>query len=254
LGVSLKRFNFSYLLWLLLSVFGALYVIEVVYGGLWAKDLWANLFAAFLAVVLIDRIVEKSKLQRSERSIRYVRRKIAGVCTDLIWRMGPPKGWQELLAKVDSNWDDFYRRVWTLRTDALSRMEALLDKHHYLMDAELRNYVFDMVESLNDDRWIIADLDIVRERDVGDLSSIAKEITIIIHQSIEAIKRHKLLEYSYRSVTWSKGEQPKIERRTVPDPQALRKAQYSYYENLLKESIKFRDECSKQYLMKLKEK
>lgn len=33
------RFNFSYLLWLLLSVFGALYVIEVVYGGLWAERL-----------------------------------------------------------------------------------------------------------------------------------------------------------------------------------------------------------------------
>lgn len=217
-----------------------------------AKDLWANLFAAFLAVVLIDRIVEKSKLQISERSIRYIRRKIAGVCLDLIWRMGPPKDWQERFAKADSGWDDFYKKVWILKTDALNRLEALLDKHHYLMDAELRNSVFDIVSLLEDPLWIIADPDIVRERGFADLLFIAGQVPVIIQQSIETLKRHELLELTVRSVTWGKDKKPKIERRKVLDAQTRRKTQYSYWENLLKESIKFKDECQKQHLMKLR--
>ena len=242
------RFNYHrYLLLLILFVFGAVYFTRTEY-----RDLTANLFAAIIAVLLIDKIVEKSKLQRSDRSIRYVRRKIAGVCIDLIWRMRPPKDWQERFAKADSSWDDFYETVWTLKTDALNRLEALLDKHHYLMDADLRNSVFDMVSLLEDPLWIIADLDIVRERSSADLSFIAGEVPVIIHQSIETLKRHELLELTVRSVTWGRDKKPKIERRKVPDAQSHRKTQYSYYENLLKESIKFRDECQKQHLMKLK--
>ena len=157
--------------------------------------------------------------------------------------MRPPEDWQERLAKADSNWDDFYKRVWTLKTDALNRLEALLDNYHYLMDAELRNDIFDMIDSLDDVMWIKADPDVVRERDVSDLSSMASEVTTIIHQSIETIKHHELLEYSHRSVTWRKGGKPKIERRKSPDAQSLTKIQYSYYEKLFKESIKFRDKC-----------
>ena len=46
---------------------------------------------------------------------------------------------------------------------------------------------------------IVAYPDVVRERDFMDLSSIAGEVAVIIHQSIETIKRHKLLEFSGRS-------------------------------------------------------
>jgi len=129
------RVNFSYiLLLLLLFVLGALYLNEVVY-----RDLWANLFAALIAVLAIDVIVERSKrireFQRSEKSLRYVRQRTAGVFIDLIWQLRPPKDWQEHLTKPDFKWGDFFKKVLTLDADALNRLEVLLDKYHYLMHA-----------------------------------------------------------------------------------------------------------------------
>lgn len=78
----------NYLLYLLLVVFGLLYAIELTSGSLFsgrANDLLANLFAALVVVLIIDRIVRRSELQKKERTLSYVRRSVGAGLTDLVW-------------------------------------------------------------------------------------------------------------------------------------------------------------------------
>lgn len=231
-----------------LFLFGVLYVIDPVYESLSFKDIWANLFAALVAVLLIDEIVKKQRLQRTERSINYVRRRISGVFIDLIWQMHPPKGWQKRLKDKKSNWDDFYKRVWNSKEKALHSLEALYDKYHHLLDAQLSNDVLEMVETLRGFIWIVADPSSSGKRGKRDLSSIAFETNLAIHQAIGTIKRSELLDYSVtRTISYNPGDPPKASRkgRRPIDIEGLIKDQYQRYESFLEESIKFRDECSR---------
>jgi hypothetical protein len=237
--VSKMRFSFGHLLLVLLILFGCLYLYENGY-----KELWANLFAALIAVLLVDRIVEKSRLQKSERSIRYVKGYIAEVCGDLISQMSPPIRWQERLEKGAPNLDDYYSTISASRANALNRLETLFDRHSHLMDAELRNDVFDIIDLLRDSFW-----DFARERDPMRLQYVASQAAAVINESLEAIKRHKLLEGTGRSKFWEKGRPPIIEIGTLD----ISGIQILEYEKWLKESIEFRDECQRRDIAKKKE-
>ena len=237
---------------ILVVLYGLFYFYQIEF-----RDLTANLLASLVTILVIDQIVEKWKLQKTEQSINYVKRRITSVYLDLVWRMQPPKDWQERLKSKNSNWDDYYGKVWSLKEDYLHSLEMLLDRYHYLIDVELKNDVIEMVELL-DDRftWMMADPSIEIERKSLDLYSIAGSVTNVISQSINTIKRHKLVEESkYRVVTSRKGEPPKTERKklTYPSESALKRRHYKYFEQILEESIDFRDKCSNSVFPKPKE-
>lgn len=247
--------NFRYVLVLLCIVFGTLYFV-------WSefRDLTANLLAALIAVLFIDWIVERSKLQKTERSVNYIKRRITSVYLDLIWRMRPPKDWGERLKKKNSNWDDYYGKVWSLKEDALHSLETLLDRYHHLLDAELTNDVLEMVGLLNHPTtWMMADPNVARaliEKKDADLYSVASSVTNVVFQSINTIKRHKLVEDSeHRVITSRRGEPPKMRREklTYASASTLKKRHYAFFEQLLKECIRFRDECWNSVFPKPKE-
>jgi len=87
----MRKIDLRYVLLLLCVIFGVLYLALGEH-----RDITANLFVAMIVVLVLDQIVKRSELQRKERSISYVKRRITSVYTDLIWRMWPPKNWRAL--------------------------------------------------------------------------------------------------------------------------------------------------------------
>ena len=120
------RFGYYHLLLLLLCVFGTLYIVGTVDSVLFlnieiksvislAKDLWGDLFVTLVAVLIIDRIVKRSDLQRKVSILKHVKKSIVNAFINLIWGMRSPEDWQERLKEPNSEWDDFLNRVWNLR-------------------------------------------------------------------------------------------------------------------------------------------
>lgn len=236
--VSKMRFNFSHLLLLILVVFGSFYLFEPNY-----KDLWANLFATLIAVILIDRIVDKLKLQKSERSIRYIKGVTARIYANLMLRMRPPENWRGLLDKKSFDWSAYCNRIWTSRKEALDKLETLLDRHSHLMEAELRNDIFDMISLLEATLWFLTEQDEVPTADLFQLVHIATLPVAAIDESLKSLKRHKLLRHTGLSMGWTKGEPPRIQRG-LPSPMGP-PARYKNYEKWLNESIEFRDKLDR---------
>lgn len=92
------RFELSYLLWILFAVFGALYFVceiyEVVYGSYVPfKALSRSLFASMIGVLLIKEIVTRRELQKSERSMRFIKSKLAHYLSSLNWFLSAPVDW-----------------------------------------------------------------------------------------------------------------------------------------------------------------
>jgi hypothetical protein len=205
--------------------------------GIELRDLVTGLLGSLITILVIDQIAERAKLQKTERSITYVKGRIRRVFNGLIQGMEPPKDWQERFKHKVSNWDDFFERVRNCRENTLYSIQTIMDSYHYLMEAELKNDVLEMANFLEGGTWIW-----------GSLSLIASNTTVVINQAINVIKRRKLLHcHDSYTVGWSEGEPPKITR--LKDKQigikAVAEDQYLTYERLLKESIAFRDECGK---------
>lgn len=241
------RVNFRYVLILLCVIFSALYASFYFYG-IEVRDLIANIIAALVTVLFIDWIVRKSELQKREHSINYVKRRITSVYTDLIWRMQPPKDWQERIAKKGSNWDDYYHKVWNTKENALHTLETLLDRYYDLISAiELTDDILEMVAILDDPiRWMMADPNTTLKRGPLTLHTISGDVTNVISQSINMIKRHRSLHDStHLVITYGEGEPPQMKRQRVADVDAHIKRHYSFFDRILDESIKFRDENQK---------
>lgn len=236
--LNLSRFRFGYFLWILFILFGSLYLYEVAVANTFLRDLWANLLAAMIAVLLIDRIVKETELRKSERSIRYVKGKVAGIFSTLVFSMRVPSDWRARLGRSGSNWNDYYERVSASRNEALDGLENVLDSHSYLLDAVLRNDVFVTVSLLSSFTWFLVESG--SERDLWKLYDAASLAVAIINQSTEAIKSHKLLKSTGYSMHFKEGEPPVLE---FGKSGIVEKTQYSYYNEWLKEAIEFRDAC-----------
>lgn len=237
----------NYLLVLLLIVFGSLYFIELGFGVLLGgriSDLLANLFAALIVVLIIDRIVRRSELQKKESVLEYVRRSVGENLSNLILGMQPPEDWKRRLkggVPIETAWNNFFNRVWNVKENNLNSLQRLLEAYHNMIEEEeLTEDIFEMISILKDHLWVLIDPSIRgKGRDIMDLSQISSETNTVIQHAKDTIERHKLLEYSVaRARTWSKGEPTKFMLVRV-----RRKDAYSLYEKIVKESIEFRDAC-----------
>lgn len=242
------RFRFNYLLWLLLLVFGLLYVYgtasEIVHGTVFpSTGLWGSLFASMIAVLLIDKVVRKTELQKSERSTRYVNGRIASTCEHLVTYLKPPSDWQERLNSEKLDFDDYFERVLSFRRQALGELDIILDRYSYLIETELRNDLFDIIALLSQWTWLALEEPTRCLADVlWNLCSFTNLTSALINESIETIRSHKLFERGFLSVSSKKGEPPKLEYSHIL-PQNIIEKRYLNYEAFLKEAVDFRDAC-----------
>ncbi len=242
------KLKFSYLLWLLLIMFGSLFVIGSLYETVNRTDfptkgLWGNLFASMIAVLLIEKLVRKTEMQESERPIRYVKRRIASICYSLLYGMKPPTGWRERLDKPKLNWKKYFDRVMEYRTWNLRYLETLLERYGHLIDPpELRNDVFDIVGLLSKGTWFgLAE----PTRSSGDklwrLRNFANLASAVISKSMETIKCYNLLETIDPSIPFEKGQPSEIQYSYKP--KNIVERQLQDYDKIVKDAINFRDAC-----------
>lgn len=182
------------------------------------------------------------------RTINYVKRRITSVYTDLIWGMGPPKNWEERIRSKDSNWNDYYSKIWNTKENALHNLETLVARYYDPLSAsELIDDAVAMVELLeNRTRWIMAEPNTTLKRDPLSLHTIAGDVVNVIFESIKMIKDHKLLhDPTHVLISYREGELPTMKRQKVTDVDTHIKRHYSFFEQILDESVKFRDETLK---------
>lgn len=251
--LTLMRFRFNYLLWLLLPVFGSLYAYgtfaEVVHETVFpTKDIWGELFASMIVVLLIDRIIRRTELQKSERPIRYVKARIAHTCSNLAIYLKPPSDWQIRLNNDKLDWNDYFKRVLINKTQSQDELDTILYKYSYLIEPELRNDIFDIISLLNSWTWLaLEEPTRSLEDDLWRLYNYANLVSALISESTETIKSHKLLENVISSIAFKEGEKPKLESR-ISLRASLTESQYLNYETALKEAINLRDACHKKML------
>lgn len=244
-NLFLMELRFSFVLWILLFVFGSFYAygtyIEITNATFFlTKDLWGNLFASMIVVLLIDKIVRRTELQKSERSIRYVKGRIVHTFSNLAIHLRPPSNWQERLNSETLDLDNYYRKILGIRRQALSELDVISDKYVYLIEPKLRNDVFDIMSLLDSWTWVaLQEPTRCLADDLWRLYNFSSLTSAIISKSADTIKRHKLLEYTGVSMIFKKGEPPKYEYLSKTD--SLLESQYQNYEKSLKEAINLRD-------------
>jgi len=159
------RVKFSYLLVILLVIFVFLYLYDPIVFSRSFKDLWANLLAGVLAALLIDRIVKYSEQEKLESSTKYVKQRLARICTSLIHNMAPAMqpqdygyiqmGWETALkAEYDGKeWTWYYERVQKSRQTALEEVRYIIDNQRELLSEKLQNNIFNLLEALEESEW-----------------------------------------------------------------------------------------------------
>jgi len=187
-------------------------------------------------------------LRPHARTINYVKRRITSVYTDLIWRMGPPKNWEERIRGKDSNWNDYYNKIWNTKENALHDLETLLDRYYDLVGAlDLIDDIVGMVAILEHrTRWMMAEPNTTLKRDPLSLHTIAGDVVNVIFESIKMIKGHKLLHDStHVLISYGEGELPEMKRQKVIDVDTHVRRHYSFFKQILDESVRFRDQTLK---------
>lgn len=157
--------------------------------------------------------------------------------------MRPPEDWKKRLKErvsIEGTWNYFFNNVWNVKEDTLRSLQGLLEAYHDLMDEQLTADIFEIISLLKNPFWLLIDPNDKRERDIHDLFSISEYTTIIIKQAKDMIKRHKCLDYSSPLIITSSEEKPP----KITSLESLRKEQYSIHEEILKQSIEFRDACT----------
>lgn len=237
------------LLLIFLVICGIFYFAGTVSQNFWFSpftDLWANLFASLLVILVIEKILQESReqerLARIEPSKRYIKGKILHALTDLIGYGAPPSDWKSRL-ESDSDWNDYFEKLIGVRNEALEELQNILVNPAPLLDDRLRNDVTSIVETLNSFTW--KTIEISHGKDIWSLYDAAGLSVTIISQSINLIKKNNLLKNQGRLLRFKVGEAPKIE----PLKGGINEErQYSIYENWLNRSIAFRDECHKRIM------
>ena len=243
---------------LLMLVVVAFFCI-VVYHSL-PIDLSTNLISesVFFAITILvlNKILERQKLQKSRRSIEYARNKILRICGDLIWGLSPSLDWETTLLKT-SDYVDFFKETIHSKEEGRKRLEDTIDKYHYLIDSELRNDIFDLKVFLEMSSYleIVVDRTDISDRDkLSLLRDFSSQNPVLIGQAIKVIKKHNLIAGEVRSVEYSPGELPKVEVKRIYDVEKHKELSYQGYERLLQESIKIRDKIDILYLKSTRDK
>jgi len=207
------------------------------------RDLWANLFASLIIILVFERILEHARMrERSENvepSKKYVCYRISHVLKDLLFYSLPPSDWKSRL-ESGSDWNDYYQRLMDIRRKTLEELTSILVNPEYLLKDELRNGISVIVRILNSfDSMII---ETRREGDIWRLYDAAKLSEIAIYQSIKVLKQNKLVNSGGLMFRTKKGEPTEI--KFLESGTNIEHTN-SVYKAWLNETIEFRDECDR---------
>jgi len=242
-SVIMKR-SWNYVLIILLVLFGTLYVLGTFFEGVHeyvqivispSADLWANLFASLIAVLFIDKIIHRARIQKNKQSIRYVKGRLLTTLLDIIRNSKAPSNWKEKLANPEYDWKQYINELYCASSWSVKNLENIIDCYGHLLEPEIMNDIFLLVSVLR--------------AKIYDFSDALNKSVMFISESIKIIENHELLKYMGITMHWGKGEAPKIklgkEKITVCDQNQLR-----YYSEWLDEAISFRDEYKEKYELK----
>lgn len=211
-------------------------------------DLVTNLLASLLVVIVIDRVINRWKMQKTERSRNYVRRRIAGSLTDLIWSMMPPQDWKTKLEEGVTTWNDYIDRVWSVKSDALQTLETMLHRHSYLIDLELVDGIFNIVEMLSSDiDWIDADPRMRNEfkspLSLYHIASVVQNITSLSYEILFQPKKNLMGIVEYRVTRTPAGKAPITEWKRRSNE--MKKRDVRVLGEAIQEYQRFKDACHK---------
>jgi len=99
------RWNWNYFLIILSVLFGSLYLVGTFFGNIHVitqtlispmSDLWANIFASLIAVLFIEKIIHREKIQKNEQSIRYVKQRLFTLLAEIMSYSRAPSNWKKI--------------------------------------------------------------------------------------------------------------------------------------------------------------
>ena len=240
----MKKPNWIHALILLLFLFGTLYFVGTFFETLdvliqnWISpltDLWANLFASLIAVLFIEKILHRARIQKSKQSIKYVKGRLFTILAEIIHYSRTPSNWKEKLANPEYDWEQYINELYCASSWSVKNLENIIDCYSHLLEPEIMNDIFLLVSVLRGK--------------IYDFSDALNKSVMFISESIKIIENHELLKYMGITMHWGKGEAPKIklgkEKITVCDQNQLR-----HYSEMLEDAIKFRDEYKEKYELK----
>lgn len=234
------QLKLNYLLWIFLVIFGIFYLVgtltEIFYFQNFA-DLWANLFASLIVLLVIEYIVKQSRMKGIEPSKKYIKKQIIHTLEDLIMNGSPDSDWKILL-KSNLDWRTYFNLFLKMRQMALGELIPILGNPDFLLTDKLRNDIIQIIELLHHKTWI--EIDNIHRNDIWSLCKNADLSSAVINQSIETIKQNELLENYRLKLVFNEGEAPQIvESENEVDLEHERLG----YEIHLNRAIEFRDEC-----------
>jgi hypothetical protein len=244
--------KFSYLMLGLLVSFVVLYWFDPVILERNLKDLWANLLASVIAVLLIDKVIELSKRERQEKSRDYVKSKLYGTCTFLMYGFSPMVSrfdwgyftwsWEEYI-KRDYNGEDwawYFEHVIKSRDRALKELRYIAEYQLAPLEEELRGDLMTLLHSLENRDWNIWIQ--TEKKQVWKLMNMAELAAKSSEISFKLLKEYNLLAYE------PKFSQEDFSKHKI-DKQALKRV-----EDVLSQTLRFKDAIlSKLNLTKLRD-
>lgn len=236
------KINWTYALVFLLCLFGTFYFTGTFFGTqsdlirIWitpSTDLWANLFASMIAIVVIERIIHRARIEKNQQSITYARGRIAHALVHLILSARVPSNWKNKLANPKFNWPRYIHELRDSRNHTLEELENILDCYSHLLEPKLMNDIFVLVSVLRSP--------------IFDLADATSYSVTFISESKKLIECHELLKHMGTIISFRKGESPKVSlgKSGIYEP-----TQYRYYSEWLEEAITFRDEFREKYGIK----
>lgn len=242
--------EWDYVLLVLLCIFGTFYVIGTFFGNFnneivsvigSSTDLWANLFASMIAIVFIGKVIKRASLEKNQQSITFVRGRVASILENLITSVKVPSDWKNKLADPKFIWEDYYKKLHDSRNISLKELETILDRYNYLLDSELMNDIFGIVNVLRsyyDYHFKFP------ARGYWNLVDAAQFSGLFISESKKILEKYNLLKDMGTNISFEKGEPPQISSGRIGTSE---QQVYNYYSALLEETILFRDECREKY-------
>lgn len=258
--MSNMKVSWNLRLWIFCLLFGILFIIGTFIGNMnfneaiindtltvikQFKDLWANLLASMVVILIIERIVKKSRLEKNRQSVSFIRGRIARTLENLITSVKAPNDWKKNLDNPQFNWDSYYDGLIASRDVALEEFENIVDRYSYLLDSEpeLINDMICFVSSLREffDSRIRFPLPLWREWHFVHASQFA---ILFISESIKILQKYKLLQETFPQITSLPKEIAEVYPRPISfDEENTLKS----YNSWLKEAISFNDEWRVRY-------
>lgn len=242
--------KYAVTLWALLFCFGLLYFIgtnrsiqnEIIASWIEPfKDLWANLFASLVIILFIDFFISKARLEKSDKSISYIKGRIGKILLNLIEGVKVPHDWKEKLENQNMDWKRFHTQIQNSINSSIVELEKIIDNYNYLIEGKLIDDIVILVAKLQEYYSYFGSYNF---RFYFTLAEEAMFSSIFICQAKTILKEHDLLNAKIADSYFTNQFDPVSFSRPVSYNS---ENELKRFNELIKQANLFRDECKKLY-------